>query len=105
MRNTFEKRFNALKNNNFTEEQVKKGNSIIWRIQGPGMFLKIVWEIITTIIVFAPSVNDYTYSVVSSVKKKWDKLSYTEQINVIAALSRMNKSGKIDRILEIMNNK
>ena len=100
MNNTFEKRFREMKNNNFTEEQVKQGYYTIRRIQKPGIFLKILWEIITTIIVFAPSVNNYTYSIVSSIKDKWGTLSDHEQVNVIAALSRMNKSGKIDRILE-----
>lgn len=100
MSNTLENRFREMKNNNFTEEQVKKGYRTIRRIQKPGIFLKILWEIITTIFVFAPSVNNYTYSIVSSIKEKWSKLSENEQVNIIAALSRMNKSGKIDRILE-----
>ena len=100
MNNTFENRFQEMKNNNFTEEQVKQGYHTIRRIQKPGIFLKILWEIITTIIVFAPSVNNYTYSIVSSIKDKWSTLSDNEQTNVIAALSRMNKNGKIDRILE-----
>ena len=100
MNNTFENRFREMKNNNFTEEQVKQGYHIIRRIQKPGIFLKILWEIITTIIVFAPSVNNYTYSIVSSIKDKWSALSEHEQVNVIAALSRMNKNGKIDRILD-----
>ena len=89
-----------MKNNNFTEEQVKQGHHTIRRIQKPSIFLKILWEIITTIIVFSPSVNNYTYSIVSSIKEKWSTLSEKEQVNVIAALSRMNKSGKIDRILD-----
>lgn len=89
-----------MKNNNFTEEQVKQGYHTIRRIQKPGIFLKILWEIITTIIVFAPSVNNYTYSIVSSIKDKWSTLSDNEQANVIAALSRMNKNGKIDRIID-----
>lgn len=100
MNNTFENRFREMKNNNFTEEQVKQGYHTIRRIQKPGIFLKILWEIITTIIVFAPSVNNYTYSIVSSIKDKWSALSEHEQVNVIAALSRMNKNGKIDRILD-----
>lgn len=100
MNNTFENRFREMKNNNFTEEQVKQGYHTIKRIQKPGIFLKILWEIITTIIVFAPSVNNYTYSIVSSIKDKWSALSEHEQVNVIAALSRMNKNGKIDRILD-----
>ena len=102
MNNTFENRFREMKNNNFTEEQVKQGYHTIRRIQKPGIFLKILWEIITTIIVFAPSVNNYTYSIVSSIKDKWSALSEHEQVNVIAALSRMNKNGKIDRILDQM---
>lgn len=102
MNNTFENRYREIKNNNFTEEQVKQGHHTIRRIQKPGIFLKILWEIITTIIVFAPSVNNYTYSIVSSIKDKWSTLSESEQENVIAALSRMNKSGKIDRILDQM---
>lgn len=100
MNNTFENRFREMKNNNFTEEQVKQGYHTIGSIQKPSIFLKILWEIITTIIVFAPSVNNYTYSIVSSIKDKWSTLSENEQLNVIAALSRMNKSGKIDRILD-----
>ena len=100
MNNTFENRFREMKNNNFTEEQVKQGYHTIKRIQKPGIFLKILWEIITTIIVFAPSVNNYTYSIVSSIKDKWGALSEHEQVNIIAALSRMNKNGKIDRILD-----
>lgn len=100
MNNTFENRFREMKNNNFTEEQVKQGYHTIRRIQKPGIFLKILWEIITTIIVFAPSVNNYTYSIVSSIKDKWSTLSDNEQANVIAALSRMNKNGKIDRIID-----
>ena len=100
MSNTFENRFREMKNNDFTEEQVKQGHHIIRRIQKPSIFLKILWEIITTIIVFAPSVNNYTYSIVSSIKEKWSTLPENEQVNVIAALSRMNKNGKIDRILD-----
>ena len=100
MNNTFENRFREMKNNNFTEEQVKQGYHTISCIQKPSIFLKILWEIITTIIVFAPSVNNYTYSIVSAIKDKWSTLSENEQVNVIAALSRMNKSGKIDRILD-----
>lgn len=100
MSNTFENRFREMKNNDFTEEQVKQGHHTIMRIQKPSIFLKILWEIITTIIVFAPSVNNYTYSIVSSIKDKWSTLSENEQVNVIAALSRMNKSGKIDRIID-----
>jgi len=100
MNNTFENRFREMKNNNFTEEQVKQGYHTIRRIQKPGIFLKILWEIITTIFVFAPSVNNYTYSIVSSIKDKWSTLSDNEQANVIAALSRMNKNGKIDRIID-----
>ena len=100
MSNTLENRFREMKNNNFTEEQVKQGYHTIKRIQKPGIFLKILWEIITTIIVFAPSVNNYTYSIVSSIKDKWGALSEHEQVNIIAALSRMNKNGKIDRILD-----
>lgn len=100
MSNTFENRFREMKNNNFTKEQIKKGYHTIRRIQKPNIFLKILWEIVTTLIVFAPSVNNYTYSIVSSIKDKWDSLSDNEQVNVIAALSRMNKSGKIDRIID-----
>ena len=96
---TFEERFREMKTNNYTEEEVRKGYHIIMRILKPSIFLKILWEIITTIIVFAPSVNNYTYSIVSSIKDKWECLSDNEQVSVIAALSRMNKSGKIDRIL------
>lgn len=98
--NTFENRFREMKNNNFTEEEVRKGYYIIIRIQKPSIILKILWEIITTIVVFAPSVNNYTYSIVSSIKNKWDSLSDNERVNVIAALSKMNKSGKIDRIID-----
>lgn len=104
MNNTFENRFREMKNNNFTEEQVKKGYHIIMHIQKPGIFLKILWEIITTIIVFAPSVNNYTYIIVYSIRDKWSTLSDKDQINVIAALSRMNRSGKIDRILDRLGN-
>lgn len=104
MNNTFENRFREMKNNNFTEEQVKKGYHIIRHIQKPGIFFKILWEIITTIIVFAPSVNNYTYSIVYSIRDKWSTLSDNDQINVIAALSRMNRSGKIDRILDRLGN-
>ena len=100
MSNTFENRFREMTNNNSTEEQVKKGYRTIRRIQKPSIFLKILWEIVTTIIVFAPSVNNYTYSIVSSIKDKWSTLSDNEQANVIAALSRMNKNGKIDRIID-----
>lgn len=100
MSNTFENRFREMKNNDFTEEQVKKGYRTIRRIQKPNIFLKILWEIVTTLIVFAPSVNNYTYSIVSSIKDKWSTLSDNEQANVIAALSRMNKNGKIDRIID-----
>lgn len=100
MSNTLENRFREMKNNNFTEEQVKKGYHTIRRIQKPNIFLKILWEIVTTLIVFAPSVNNYTYSIVSSIKDKWSTLSENEQVNVIAALSRMNKSGKIDCIID-----
>lgn len=102
MSNTFENRFREMKNNDFTKEQVKQGHHTIRRIQKPSIFLKILWEIITTIMVFAPSVNNYTYSIVSSIKDKWSTLSENEQVNVIAALSRMNKSGKIDRIIDQM---
>lgn len=102
MSNTFENRFREMKNSDFTEEQVKQGHHTIRRIQKPSIFLKILWEIITTIMVFAPSVNNYTYSIVSSIKDKWSTLSENEQVNVIAALSRMNKSGKIDRIIDQM---
>lgn len=35
-----------------------------------------------------------------SINEKWDKLSDEDQINIIAALSRMNKKGKIDRIFD-----
>lgn len=88
-----------MKTNHFDEKQIKAGYYTIWRIQKPSIYLKILWEIVSTFIVFSPSVNNYMYTIMSSINDRWPKLSETERINIIAALTDMNKKGKIDKLL------
>ena len=100
MNSLFESRFREMKHNRFTDKQVRAGFFAIWRVQKPVIYWKILWEVISTIMVYVPSTHNYTYSIVMSINEKWDKLSDEDQINIIAALSRMNKKGKIDRIFD-----
>lgn len=97
---SLEKKFGEMKNFHFSIGQKLKGLFIIGRIQRPSMYLKIGWELLTTFVVYSPSVNNYLKDIIISIRKKWDSLSDQDQNNVIAALSSLNKRGEIERAID-----
>ncbi len=97
---TLDVKFEELKGSHFSCQQVAKGLLVISRIQGPVFYIKILWELITTVVVYSPSVNNYMRDVIISVRNSWMGLSENDQVNVIAVLSHWNKNGKIDQILK-----
>ena len=101
--NTLDTRFYELKHTQFTKDQIKAGYLKIWRLLKPSIYLKIAWEIITTIVIYSPSVNTYLDDVISTIRNKWNKFSTTDQDNIIAALVHLNKRGKVEKYLHNPN--
>lgn len=99
---TLSTRFNEQKCCVFSNEQTRAGFFRIIRLLKPSIYLKIGWEIITTVIIYSPSVSSYMKDVISSIVNKWDTLSETDKSNVIAALVRLNKHGKVEKCLLAM---
>lgn len=97
--NTLESRFEEMRYTHFSNKQILKGYLIITQIQGPVLFLKIGWEILTTLVMYSPGINNFTRDLIYSIRSNWNSLSNEEQINVIAVLVSLNKHGKIDQAL------
>lgn len=96
---TLDSKFLEMKSFHFSSKQITKGYFTIIRILKPTIYLKIIWELITTFVVFSPSINNYTQDLISSIREKWNTFSEDEQNCVIAALSRLNKHGNIEKAL------
>ena len=97
--NTLDARFYKLKNTQFSKDQINAGYFKIWRLLKPSIYLKIAWEIITTIVIYSPGVSTYLNDVISTIRSKWDSLSITDQDNIVAALIHLNKRGKVEKHL------
>lgn len=97
--NTLETRFSELKYCKFSKEQIIAGSFRILRLLKPSVYLKLGWEIVTTLIVYSPGVSTYWQDIISSIKAKWHTLTLNEQDNIIAALVQLNKHGKIEKYL------
>lgn len=96
---TLESKFEELKLYQFSNTKSFKGFLIICKMQGVKFYIKIIWELLTTFIVYSPSINNYMHDMIVSIRKRWKDLSPKDQENVIAALLKMNKHGKIDKVL------
>lgn len=96
---TLESKFEEMKFDKFSNNQILKGYLKICQLQGANFYIKITWELLTTFIVYSPSINNFVRDMIKSIKNKWVYLSRSEQENVIAALIQMNKHGKIERAL------
>lgn len=97
--NTLDTKFCEMKHFHFSNKQIVKGYITIGRILTPKFYLKVGWEFITTFFVYSPGINNYLRDVISSIRAKWIVLSCNEQENIIAALTHLNKHGKIDKAL------
>lgn len=93
---TLESKFIEMKNFHFSRKQVLKGYILIFSILRPLTYLKICWEVITTIIVYSPSVCNYLKDIIMSIRKKWGKLSDEKQFCIIAALVHLRAVLKIN---------
>ena len=96
---TLDSKFMEMRFVNFPHNRKIKGFWVITRIQKTSMYLKLCWELITTFIVYSPSVNNYLKEMIPSIRDNWDDLSETEQESVIAALTVLNKHGEIEKAL------
>lgn len=96
---TLDSKFSEMKFFHFSKKQIFKGFAKISRIQKPRMYLKIVWELFTTFIVYSPSINNYLTDIIKSIKDKWEALSENEKVNIIAALTCLNKHGEVEKAL------
>ena len=96
---TLESKSTEMKNFHFSRKQVLKGYILIFSILRPLTYLKICWEVITTIIVYSPSVCNYLKDIIMSIRKKWGKLSDEKQFCIIAALVHLNKRNKVEDAL------
>lgn len=96
---TLDSKFMEMKNYHFSKTNKIKGLYMVSRLQSPKMYLKLTWELLTTFIVYSPSVNNYLKDVILCVRKKWDSLTDIEQENIVAALTILNKHGEVERAL------
>ena len=96
---TLDVRFMEMKDMCFKSKQVRKGYLTIGRVLKFTTYLKMCWEIITTIVLYAPSTSNYMRDMIHSVRMKWDVLSVSEQENIIAAFVHMNRHGNVERAL------
>lgn len=92
-------KFNELKYGEFSKGQTRAGFCRIILLLKPSVYLKIVWEIITTVVMYSPSVNTFMKDIISSIEGKWNTLTETEQNNIVAALARLNKRCKVEKYL------
>lgn len=92
-------KFMEMKSFCFSRKQIRKGCFLIFRILKPKIYLKIIWEIVTTFIVFSPSVNNYLRDVILSIRGNWDILSEKEQECIIAVLVHLNRHGRIEKAI------
>lgn len=97
---TLDSMFNEMKYHHFSKQQIIKGWGFICCMQTPLFFLKIGWELITTFIIYSPSVNNYSKDLICSVRKDWENLTIEKKLCVIAVLASLNKHGKIDEALK-----
>lgn len=97
--NTLDSKFLEMKSYHFSNKQKIKGFVTIGRVLKPVLYLKAGWELITTFVVYSPGINEYLQDVISSIRARWNGLSDVEQENVIAALTHLNKHGKIEKAL------
>lgn len=98
--NTLDSKFFELKSSEFSDKQVKNGYFTILRLQKPTIYLKIGWEIITTILIYSPGICSYWREIISTIRAKWNTLDAVHQENIIAALVKLNKKGKIEKYLQ-----
>lgn len=96
---SLDERFLEMKSKHFPYVQIIKGYGVIGRILNPTIYLKLCWEFVTTVIVYAPSASNYMKDMIRSIRKKWIVLSEKEQENIVAALTHLNKHGKIEKAL------
>lgn len=96
---TLDLKFMEMKNLHFPRSMKIKGFYLISRLVNPNVYLKLTWELLTTFVVYSPSVNNYLKDIILSIRKKWDTLTDIEQENVVAALMSLNKHGEIERAL------
>ena len=96
---TLDTRFFELKSTPFSTKQVRDGYLTICRLLSPTIYLKLAWEVVTTIVVYSPGISTYWSDIISSIRNKWNKLSPCDQDNVVAALVKLNKKGRIEKIL------
>lgn len=92
-------KFLEMKSVHFSKAQIIKGYGAIGRILNPTIYLKLCWEFVTTFVVYAPSASNYMKDLIQSIRKKWIVLSEKEQENIVAALTHLNKRGKIENAL------
>lgn len=96
---SLDEKFLEMKSVHFSNTQIIKGYGVIGRMLNPTIYLKLCWEFVTTVIVYAPSTSNYMRDMIRSIRKKWIVLSEKEQENVVAALTHLNKHGKIEKAL------
>lgn len=44
--------------------------------------------------------NNYMQELIYSIRAKWDTLTYNDKVNVVAAISRLNKHGEVEKELQ-----
>lgn len=96
---TLDSKFLEMKNIHFSTKQILSGYVLIFCILKPQAYLKIFWEVVTTIIVYSPSVCNYLKDIIMSIRKKWEKFSEEKQYCIIAALVHLNKKNKVEEAL------
>lgn len=100
---SLDSRFNEMQHCEFSRKQTFRGIWLIARTQNLSTYLRLLWEIFTAIVVYSPGISTFSQDFITSIRSKWNSYSHQDQVCVIAALSYLNKNGRIDRVLHQYN--
>ena len=82
-----------------TAGSAKAGFWLIVKAQRFRFYGKILWELFTTFVVYAPGTN-LTRTILAGVDGRWDAWSEAQRRDVLCCLRKLDRKGEISKELE-----
>ena len=77
----------------------KRGLYLVIKAQRPQFYLKIIWELFTTFVIYAPGTG-LLRTVLIGVSQKWPSWNELQRSDVIAFLRRLDRKGEVSKEME-----
>ena len=100
MKSEFVDAFLSAKKNADDMELSSGGYKVILRFSGWRLIPMIIWELLTTFVVFLPA-SDYHRFVCNVISRNWDCMTEAERKRVLATLLRLDGNGEISAVLHV----